>query len=160
MRIEGDYTFHAPREVVYDLLQDPDALAEAMPGATTLTQVAEDSYEAEVGVKVGAISGTYKGTVNVRESRRPEHFVLVVEGQGATGFLKGEGAIDLEEAEDGTVIHYAGETQVGGRIAQVGQRLIQAVARRMIGKGLESLEEQLARQEQAGQQEGGTTEEA
>lgn len=148
MRIEGDYLFHAPREAVYDLLQNPDALAQAMPGATTLTRIDDESYEAQVNVKVGAISGTYAGTVAVREAQRPEHFMLVVEGKGAAGFLKGEGTIDLEEAPDGdgTLIRYAGETQVGGRIAQVGQRLIQSVARKLISQGLQSLEEQLAAQ--------------
>lgn len=150
MRIEGDYLFSAPRETVYNLLQDPDALAQAMPGATTLTQVAPDRYEAQVDVKVGAIGGTYGGVVEVREKRAPEHFVLLVEGKGAAGFLKGEGSIDLEDVENGTLIRYAGETQVGGRVAQVGQRLIQSVARKMIGQGLKSLEEQLAQQSAEG----------
>lgn len=150
MRIEGDYLFHAPQEAVYDLLQDPDALAQAMPGATTLTRTGDDRYEAQVNVKVGAINGTYGGTVQVRDARRPEHFVLVVEGKGAAGFLQGEGSIDLEPAEEGTLIRYAGETQVGGRIAQVGQRLIQSVARKIIAQGLESLEQQLQAQQSEG----------
>ncbi len=155
MRIEGDHTFNAPRETVYTLLQDPDALAQAMPGATTLTRLSDDRYEAQVNVKVGAINGTYGGTVQVSDQRFPEHFVLLVEGRGAAGFLKGEGTVDLEEVDGGTVIHYAGETQVGGKIAQVGQRLIQSVARRMISQGLESLEKQLAAQHTEGVEEAG-----
>lgn len=155
MHIEGEYTFQAPRDVVYRMLQDPDALARAMPGATTLTRVDEDTYEAEVGVKVGAISGSYAGTVAVRDKVPNEHFRLLVEGKGAAGFLRGEGTVELEDAEGGTLIRYAGDTQVGGRIAQVGQRLVQSVARRMIGQGLQSLEEQL----QAHQvEEGGASE--
>ncbi|MDQ4078879.1 MAG: carbon monoxide dehydrogenase subunit G [Chloroflexota bacterium] len=153
MRIEGDYTFHAPRPVVYELLQDPDVLERAMPGATTLTQVSDDVYEAQVDVKVGSIGGSYSGTVEVRDKRYPEHFVLLVEGQGATGFLKGEGTIDLEEVEEGTLIRYAGRTQVGGRIAQVGQRMVQAVARKLIGQGLQSLEEQLQERQEGGNRE-------
>ncbi len=156
MQIEGDYIFHAPREMVYELLQDPDALAQAMPGATTLTKMAEDSYEAQVDVKVGAVGGTFGGNVKVSEQRFPEHFVLLVEGNGAAGFMKGEGTVDLEEVPEGTRIRYAGTTQVGGRIAQVGQRLVQSVARKMIAQGLQSLEEQLQAQQDA-QVEGGET---
>lgn len=146
MRIEGEYTFKAPREIVFALLQDPEALAQAMPGATALTQVAENRYEAEVSIKIGSITGRYQGTVSVHDIEAPTHFRLVVEGRGAAGFLQGEGTIDLEEsseASEETLIHYAGETQVGGRIAQVGQRLIEAVARKVISQGLQSLEGQL-----------------
>jgi carbon monoxide dehydrogenase subunit G len=147
VQIEGEYTFNAPREVVYDLLQDPTALEKAMPGATTLTRVTDELFEASVVVKVGAIGGTFGGTVSVQEADRPRHFMLVVEGKGGAGFLKGAGTIDLEEGEgDTTLIKYKGETQVGGKIAQVGQRLIQTVARKMIGEGLKSLETQLSEQ--------------
>ncbi|MBA3531923.1 MAG: carbon monoxide dehydrogenase subunit G [Ardenticatenales bacterium] len=144
MRIEGEYTFRAPCEVVFDLLQNPDALSKAMPGATQLVKIGEDSYEAQMTVKIGSINGTYAGTIAVQESQRPEHFRLLVEGKGAAGFLKGEGTVDLEPSAEGTLIHYAGETQVGGRIAQVGQRLVEAVARKVINQGLQSLENQLA----------------
>lgn len=143
MRIEGDYVFHASRQAVYDLLQNPDALEKAMPGATTLTRVDDDTYAAEVDVRVGTVGGTFTGTVSVREKRPHDHFVLIVEGNGAAGFLQGEGTIDLEDTDEGTRILYAGETKVGGRVAQVGQRLIQSVARKMINSGLSSLEEQL-----------------
>jgi carbon monoxide dehydrogenase subunit G len=143
MRIEGEYTFRAPCEVVFDLLQNPEALAKAMPGATQLTKVGEETYEAQMTVKIGSINGTYAGTIAVADSQRPDHFRLIVEGKGAAGFLKGEGTVDLEPASEGTLIRYAGETQVGGRIAQVGQRLVEAVARKVINQGLQSLENQL-----------------
>jgi carbon monoxide dehydrogenase subunit G len=147
VQIEGQYVFNAPREVVYDLLQDPTALEKAMPGATTLTRVTDTLFEASVVVKVGAIGGTFGGTVSVQEAERPSHFMLIVEGKGGAGFLKGAGTVDLEEAEGNTtLIHYKGETQVGGKIAQVGQRLVETVARKMIGEGLKSLENQLAEQ--------------
>ncbi len=151
MRIEGEYLFNADKETVYDLLQDPNALEKAMPGATTLTRIDAHSYKAQVVVKVGSIGGTFAGTVSVGEAERPTHFKLIVEGKGGVGFLKGEGTIDLEtEDEHHTLIRYAGDTQVGGKIAQVGQRLIQSVARKVIGEGLQSLETQLAEQAQEG----------
>jgi uncharacterized protein len=143
MRIEGEYTFDGPREMVYELLQDPDALARAMPGATSLTQLSDDRYDCRMAVKVGPVSGAYSGTVTVKDARRPDHFVLEVSGRGAAGFLKGEGTVDLEDVPEGTLIRYAGETHVGGRIAQVGQRLIESVARKLINDGLQSLESDL-----------------
>ncbi|MGB0387506.1 MAG: CoxG family protein [Ardenticatenaceae bacterium] len=150
MKIEGKYTFKGPIEVVYDMLQDPDALAKAMPGTKELKLISEDVYEAEVGVKIGPIKGSYAGTVSVKDSVRPTHFRLIVEGKGAAGFLKGEGTIDLEEdGSDKTLIKYGGETQVGGRIAQVGQRLVQSVARKMISRGFKSLEKELKQRQTA-----------
>ena len=144
MRIEGEYLFNASQEKVYDLLQDPVALEKAMPGATTLTRTSDSSYEAQVVVKVGSIGGTFAGTVAVADADPHTHFKLIVEGKGAAGFLKGEGTVDLEaQDETHTIIRYAGDTQIGGKIAQVGQRLIQTVARKVIGEGLKSLETQL-----------------
>lgn len=143
MQIEGDYIFNAPRHVVYELLQNPVALEKAMPGATTLTQIDDDTYAAQVDVRIGVVGGTFNGTVKVREKQQDEHFLLVVEGQGAAGFMEGQGDINLEDAEEGTRIVYVGQTKVGGKIAQVGQRLVQSVARKMIGSGLESLEAQI-----------------
>lgn len=157
MRIEGEYLFKAPREVVFNLLQDPEPLAKAMPGVTSLTQVSEQSYEVQASLKVGPVSGSYGGQVTIAEERPPEHLHLVVEGSGAAGFLKGDGTIDLEEVPGGTLIHYAGETHVGGRVAQVGQRLIQSVARKLIAQGLQSLEAQLAEQEVAVPKDGEPT---
>lgn len=154
MRIEGEYLFKAPRDVVFNLLQDPELLAKAMPGVTSLTQVSEESYECQAALKVGPVSGSYGGQVTIVGERPPEHLHLVVEGRGATGFLKGDGTIDLEEVPEGTRIHYAGETHVGGRVAQVGQRLIQSVARKLITDGLQLLEAQLAEQQVAALKDG------
>lgn len=150
MKINGDYTFNAPIEVVYDLLQDPEALARAMPGTKELKATGPDSYDAELNVKIGPIKGSFGGSILIEEAERPTHFKLSVNGKGAAGNLSGAGTIDLQEVGvNQTRIDYAGETQVGGRIAQVGQRLVQSVARKMINKGLKSLEKDLAAQEAA-----------
>lgn len=154
MRIEGEYLFRAPQPVVFRMLQDPEALAKAMPGATELKQIGDDAYEAAVTVKVGPITGSYSGEIQVSEIQPEDHFRLSVAGKGAAGFLKGDGTIDLSPAEGGTLIRYAGETHVGGKIAQVGQRLIQSVARKMIDQGLSALETELAARQEGG--EGGS----
>lgn len=150
MKIKGNYTFKGPIETVYDLLQDPDALAKAMPGTKELKATGEGSYDAELKVKIGPIKGTFGGSISIEEATRPTHFKLSVTGKGAAGNLSGAGTIDLKEVGvDQTRIDYVGETQVGGRIAQVGQRLVQSVARKMINTGLKSLEKELASRQAA-----------
>jgi len=145
MKIKGNYTLKGSIEVVYDLLQDPDALAKAIPGTKELKATSENSYDAELNVKIGPIKGTFAGSISIEEAVRPTHFKLSITGKGAAGHLSGQGTIDLEEVgANQTRINYAGETQVGGRIAQVGQRLVQSVARKMINKGLKSLAKELA----------------
>ncbi|HYN86990.1 MAG TPA: carbon monoxide dehydrogenase subunit G [Ardenticatenaceae bacterium] len=143
MRIEGEYTFKAPRELVFDVLQDPEVLQELMPGVRTLTKIDENTYEGQVTIKVGPVTGNYAGRVKITDARRPEYFRLAAEGTGSAGFAKGEGSVELQEVLGGTLLRYAGETHVGGRVAQVGQRLIQAVARKLIEQGCRSLEAQL-----------------
>lgn len=143
MKIDGDYTFNAPREQVWELLLNSDALARALPGCQGLKEVGNNEYEAVMHVRVGPVEGTYTGKIILDELRAPEHYKMKVSGQGSAGFVHGEGTIDLEEQNGSTVMKYQGETQIGGRIASVGQRLINSVANRLINQGLKELEAQL-----------------
>jgi hypothetical protein len=143
MKIEGSYTFHAPREQVWKVLLDTDALARALPGCQGLNEVGENEYEAVMRIKVGPVEGTYTGKIVLEEIRPPEHYKLKVSGQGNAGFMRGEGTLDLEEQNGNTILKYQGETQVGGRIASVGQRLLNSVATRLINQGLKQLESEL-----------------
>lgn len=140
MRINGEYVIKGAREVVYNLLQDPAFLAKAIPGAERLERTGDDIYLVTMSAKVGPISGTFTGTVQISEQRPPDFYRLTIQGNGAAGFVRGTGTVTLVEVPEGTKIIYEGETDVGGRIAQVGQRLIQSVARKMINDGLKVLE--------------------
>ncbi len=148
MRIEGDHTFNAPRETVYTLLRDPDALAQAMPGATTLTRgLSDDRYEAQVNVKVGAINGTYGGTVQVSDQRFPEAQLRAARGGARRGRdLEGRGHCG---SGGGGRWHRdpLRRRDPGGRENRPGRATPYSVGRaRMISQGLESLEKQLAAQ--------------
>jgi carbon monoxide dehydrogenase subunit G len=144
MKVEGNYTFSAPREQVWQILQDPDALARVTPGCESLTQVADNEYEAVLRMRVGPVDGTYNGKIVLYDLQPPEHFKLKVNGQGNAGFLQGEGTLDLEEQNGSTLLKYQGETQVGGRVANVGQRLLGSVANHLINQGLKRLEAEIA----------------
>jgi carbon monoxide dehydrogenase subunit G len=140
MKLEGEYVFDGPREEVWKIVRDPDVLATALPGTQSLEQISENEYAGEMHVRIGPVSGVFSGKLVVSDEVPPESYTLSVEGRGAPGFGKGTGHVQLLELEDGkTLIKYEGEMQVGGRIAGVGQRLIDTASRSMIGQGLESL---------------------
>ncbi len=143
MKIDGDYTFEAPRDQVWELLLDTDALARALPGCEGLNEVGDHEYEAVMRIKVGPVEGNYTGKITLSDLRPPEHYKMTVSGQGSGGFVQGEGTIDLEDQGEKTLMRYQGETQIGGRIASVGQRMINSVATRLINQGLKQLAEEL-----------------
>lgn len=131
MKIEGTHELHAPRERVYKLLTDPDVLKRCIPGCERLEQTAENTFSTTMKAGVGSIKGIFNGTVRLEDLRMPDHFRLVVDGKGTPGFLKGTGDLDLEDGSESTIVRYSGDVQLGGTIASVGQRMIQASARMM-----------------------------
>ncbi len=142
MHIEGEYIFDGPRDVVWEMLNDPEVLAAAMPGTKELNQVGENEYEGTMNVRVGPVSGTFSGKLVVADPVPPEQCTLIVDGRGAPGFLKGEGQVYLTEVEpDKTHMRYEGEVQIGGRLAGVGQRMLDSVSKSMIRQGLETVNE-------------------
>ena len=134
MKIEGTHEVHAPRNHVYSLLTNPEVLRRCIPGCESLEEIGEGAYAATLKAGVGAIKGTFKGNVRLQDMRPPEHYRIIVDGKGGSGFVKGTGDFDLEERDGNTLIVYQGEMQVGGTIAGVGQRMIQAAAKMMAGQ--------------------------
>jgi carbon monoxide dehydrogenase subunit G len=150
MKLEGEYIFDGPREEVWEIVRDPEALASALPGTQSLEQVSENEYAGKMHVRIGPVSGVFAGKIVVSDEVPPESCTLAVDGKGAPGFASGSGHIELTEQEDGTtLLKYEGDMQVGGRIASVGQRLIDTASRSMIGQGLESLNNALRARMQA-----------
>ena len=144
MKIEGEYIFDGPREAVWEIVRDPEVLATALPGTQSLEQVSENEYAGKMHVRIGPVSGIFAGKIVVSDEVPPESCTLSVEGRGAPGFASGTGHVQLVEHEgDKTLLNYEGEMQVGGRIASVGQRLIDTASKSMIGQGLESLNDAL-----------------
>ena len=140
MKIEGTQKLHAARDLVYSALTDPDILQRCIPGCESLEKTDENVYAATLKAGVGAIKGTFKGEVRLEDMRPPEHYRIVVEGKGGVGFAKGSADFDLEDQEGATLIKYSGELQIGGTIAGVGQRMIEAAAKMMAARFFAALE--------------------
>ena len=144
MKIAGEYVFNGPREKVWELVRDPEVLATALPGTQSLTPVSENEYEGKMNVRVGPVAGVFSGRVVASDEVPPESYTLMVEGKGAPGFAKGTGHVQLVDQGDGTTLmKYEGEMQIGGRIASVGQRLMDTASKSMIRQGLEALNKAL-----------------
>jgi carbon monoxide dehydrogenase subunit G len=142
MKITGEYTFDGPREEVWKIVRDPDALIQALPGTKRLEQVSENEYQGELQVRIGPIAGSFGGKLTVSNERPPENVTLTVEGTGKIGFAKGSGDVVLiDQGGEKTLLKYDGELQIGGKVASVGQRLFDTVSRSMIKQGLDKLNE-------------------
>lgn len=144
MKLEGEYVFDGPRDVVWELIRDPDVLAKALPGTQRLEKVDENVYEGKMNIRIGPVSGLFAGKLVVSNEIPPRSYTLRVEGKGGPGFGKGSGDIQLiDEGDNTTLMKYDGELQVGGTIANVGQRLIETVANSMAKQAFESLNRSL-----------------
>jgi carbon monoxide dehydrogenase subunit G len=143
MKIEGTYQIHAPRDRVFSAIIDPEVLQKCIPGCELLEKTGVDEYAATMKAGVGSVKGTFKGDVHLRGMRPPDHYELSVSGKGGPGFVKGTAIFELEEVDASTMINYSGEMQVGGIIAGVGQRMIEAAAKMMAGKFFAGLEREL-----------------
>ena len=145
MILSGTFTFDGPRSRVWDILQDPEVLAKALPGTKTLTKVAEDRYQGVMKVNVGPMSAAeFAINVELKDKVAPERFAMQIDGKGAVGFTKGTATIALDEqAGPVTVMTYTSDVQIGGKIAAVGQRLLESVGKMMTRQALEALNREL-----------------
>ena len=141
MELNGSYSFDAPRQIIWDALMDPEVLAKILPGVEKLDKVSDTEFAGIMNVRVGPVQGRFNGTVTLSDLREPEHFFMDVNGRGSTGFIKGSGNATLVETEDGkTLLTYDGSGDVGGKIASVGQRLVETTGKSIVRQGLESLD--------------------
>lgn len=143
MQIHGTHTFKAPQQVVWDALQDPTLLSMALPGGEQLEKLHDNEYKAAMNVRVGPVQGKFEGKIELGEINAPSSYRMKVSGQGAPGFVNGEGHVQLEASGADTIMHYTGDVQVGGKIAGVGQRLIDSTAKSIIRQGLAALDGQI-----------------
>lgn len=144
MKVEGEYTFDGPREEVWALIRDPEVLSTALPGTQSLEQVNENEYQGEMNIRVGPVGGVFSGRIVVSDEVPPKSCTLTVEGKGKPGFVNGTGHIQLSDQEGGkTHMMYAGDVQIGGRLASVGQRLIDTASKSIIGQGLDTMNQAL-----------------
>lgn len=144
MKLEGEYVFSGPREAVWELVRDPEVLSTALPGTQSLNKVSENEYEGEMNVRVGPVAGIFSGRIVVSDEVPPESYTLMVDGKGGPGFARGTGHVQLiDQGGATTLMKYEGELQVGGKLAGVGQRMLDTVSKSMTRQGLEALNQAL-----------------
>ena len=143
MEISGEYTFDAPQDLVWEALQDPDVLSNAMPGGEGFAEVGDNEFAGNLKIKVGPVQGVFKGNIKLVDVVPPESYRMEVDGKGAPGFVKATGGIQLTPQGNQTLMAYEGSAQVGGRIASVGQRLMDTSAKSIIRQSLEGLNDYL-----------------
>ena len=143
MHIEGSYDFEFERELVWDVLMDIDVLGSIIPGSKGLEAIGENKYQSKLSVRVGPVNGKFESQFELVDVNEPESYRLLVEGKGPAGHVTGEGTIRLEGAGGKTVMHYAGDARIGGKIAAVGQRLIDVAAKQIAKQSLKKLSKQV-----------------
>ena len=135
MKLTAEQRIAAPRQRVWEGLNDPEILRASIPGCQSLDKVANDRFTATVEVKVGPIGARFKGTVSLTDLDPPNSYTLLLEGSGGiAGSMKGSAKVRLSDASGGTLITYDVEAQVGGRMAQLGGPIIDATANQLAGK--------------------------
>jgi carbon monoxide dehydrogenase subunit G len=135
MKLTAEQRIAAPRQRVWEGLNDPEILRASIPGCQSLDKVAEDRFTATVEVKVGPIGARFKGAVSLTDLDPPNGYTLLLEGSGGiAGSMKGSAKVRLSDTPGGTLIAYDVEAQVGGRMAQLGGPIIDATAKQLAGK--------------------------
>jgi carbon monoxide dehydrogenase subunit G len=144
MDLNAQYQFTAPAARVWDLLMDPRAIASCLPGCQTFEPIGEDRYRVVLNAGVAAITGTFEGTVAITDKVPGQSYRLLIEGKGRPGFVQGHSSVALASHDQGVVVDVTGSVQVGGLVAQVGQRLLGATARMMMDRFFNCLQRKLA----------------
>lgn len=133
----------APRERVYQTLSDPAALRHCLPGCETFEETAPGRFETTLKAGIAGIKGTFTGTVILSEQHPPESYTLAVEGSFSGGFVKGIASISLTADGDKTMVGYAGDGQISGPLASVGQRLLLPASKMIVGQFFRCMEGQV-----------------
>lgn len=135
MELSDEIRIAAPRDAVYKALNTPEILQECIPGCEELVQNSPEDLEAKVVLKIGPVKARFAGQVTLDNSNAPDGFTLTGEGKGgAAGFAKGGAQVTLTEDGSETVLTYTAKVDVGGKIAQLGSRLIAGTAKKLSGK--------------------------
>ena len=132
MTMSGEVQLNAPREEVYKKLNDAEVLKACIPGCEQLDKLSDTEFQATSTMKVGPVKARWKGKVTLSDLDPPNGYKISGEGEGGVaGFAKGGAAVALSDKDGGTLLSYNVEAQIGGKLAQLGQRLIAGAAKKM-----------------------------
>lgn len=143
MNLSGEHYIPASRQSVWDALNDPEVLKACLPGCEALEKISDTDMTATITIKIGPVKATFNGAVTLSDLDPPNGYTLNGEGQGGTaGFASGIAKVNLVDGEHGgTQLTYSVEAKVGGKLAQIGSRLIDSVAKKLAGKFFETFVE-------------------
>ncbi len=146
MEMSGEQIIAAPRQAVWDALNDPEVLKACIPGCDSLEKTSDTDMTATVTAKVGPVKAKFNGSVTLSEIDPPNGYRISGEGKGgAAGFAKGGAQVTLSDSDDGgTVLQYTVDATVGGKLAQIGSRLIDATAKKLSGEFFVAFAEHVA----------------
>jgi carbon monoxide dehydrogenase subunit G len=135
MQMSGQHRIEASRQAVWEALNDPEVLKQAIPGCEEIEKVSDTEFAAKVKAKVGPVSAKFAGAVTLSELDPPNGYTISGEGKGGTaGFARGGAKVRLEDDGAATILYYEVEAKVGGKLAQIGSRLIDSTAKKMAGE--------------------------
>ncbi len=147
MKLADEKRIAAPRQAVWEGLNDPDVLQKAIPGCESLEKTSDTGFAAEVRAKVGPVKAKFKGQVELSDLNPPESYRISGEGKGgAAGFAKGGATVTLVEDGDATILKYEVDADVGGKLAQIGGRLVEGTAKKLAGEFFDNFEQAVAPQ--------------
>jgi uncharacterized protein len=150
MEMTGEYRIPAPRQRVWEALNDPDVLKQCIPGCQSLEKVSATEFNGRVVASVGPVRATFGGKVTLSDLDPPQSYTISGEGSGGVaGFAKGGAKVNLAEEGPETRLTYDVQAQVGGKLAQIGSRLIDGVARKMANDFFGSFAAAVAAQQHA-----------
>ena len=145
MKLAGTYDIPAPRDRVFQAITNPAVLQTVIDGCEKMVKTAEDSYDAHLKIGLAGIKGSYVGKIQLKDLVAPHSYTLIIEGKGGPGFVKGTSKIHLTEKGEHTQVHCEADAQVGGLIAAIGSRLIEAAGRKMMADFFKRLAEALSK---------------
>jgi carbon monoxide dehydrogenase subunit G len=132
MEMSSERLVPAAPQAVWDALNDPETLRSCIAGCEKIDLLGPDQYEVGMAIKIGPVSAKFKGKMSLQDIVPPQSYAIVFEGQGGmAGFAKGSAMVRLAAADEGTMLHYEVNAQVGGKLAQLGSRLIESSAKKM-----------------------------
>lgn len=135
LEMSGEYVLPKDRETVYAALNDPEMLKKCIPGCEELNKEGDNAFSAVVKMTIGPVSARFKGKVRLEDLDPPNGYRIAGEGEGGVaGFAKGGATVKLSEVPEGTKLTYNAEANVGGKIAQLGQRLLAGSAKKIADK--------------------------
>jgi carbon monoxide dehydrogenase subunit G len=132
MTMNGEVQLAAPRDVVWAKLNDAEVLKQCIPGCEELNKTSDTEFNAVATIKIGPVKARFKGRVQLSEMDPPNGYKISGEGEGGVaGFAKGGAVVKLSDKDGGTLLSYDVESQIGGKLAQLGQRLVQGTAKKL-----------------------------